>query len=104
MVNNLIGNIERHEAVFPWWPELFKEFENFEVETSDLGNMIYQAGEGYHDDIVFSCCLGISACMEFSDRVFEVRFLEDLPTIGGQKDTIENYFLESLDIDPDEGF
>jgi len=104
MVNDLITAMERREIVFPWWKNLVEEFEIFEVDTNELGNMRYQAAEGGHDDIVFSTCLGIAAAVEYSAKDFEVKFLEELPNAEMQKDTLENYMFEELDIDEEEGF
>lgn len=103
MVNNMITAMEQKEILFPWWEKLKKEFEIFEVTTTEIGNMRYQASEGEnnHDDIVFSCCLGFSALREYSDRSFEVKFLEDLPE---ELDETENMLLDELDYDPEEGF
>jgi hypothetical protein len=104
MVNDLIMLMERREILFPWWQQLMDEFDNFEVQVSDIGNMIYKAADGFHDDIVFSCALGMIACLHYADATFEAAFLEELPFVKPQIDTIEHYMLENLDIDPDEGF
>jgi hypothetical protein len=104
MVNDLITSMEKKEVVYPWWPELLSEFDSFEVDTTDLGTMRYRAAEGSHDDIVFSCCLGIAACLENADRGFELQILEDLKRPELIEGTWENYMYEMLDIDPEEGF
>jgi len=101
MVNDLITAMERREILFPLWRELQQEFEVFEVDTTELGNMRYQAAEGSHDDIVFSCCLGISAANEYTDKTFEVSFLDDL---GKDKDTVESYMNGMLGIDDEDEF
>ena len=106
MVNDVVSSMERGEVLFPWWPELLQEFEVFEVVTTDMGNMKYAAAEGNHDDIVFSSCLGILACIQNTDKEFEVKELEDLAMKRPEliEGTWENYIYEMLDIDPEEGF
>jgi hypothetical protein len=46
---------------------------------SVLGKPTYSAPPGLHDDIVTACFLAWTAVLETQDRVFDVRFLEDLP-------------------------
>jgi hypothetical protein len=104
MINDLIMLMERREVIFPWWQQLMDEFDNFEVSVSEIGNMIYEAAEGSHDDIVFSCALGLMACEEFSGPTFEVQFAEELSTKKYEPDSIGSYIMEQLDIDPEEGF
>jgi len=103
MVNNAITSIEQEEVIFPLWPELIKEFDQFEVVTNELGNMRYAApeGENSHDDIVFSCCLGLEALRHYGNTECEVNFLEDLPE---KEDLIQEMLVDDMDIDPDEGF
>lgn len=100
MVNDLIAAIEMEEVIFPWWHELIKEFDSYEVETNALGRMMYQASEGSHDDIVTSCFLGYAACKEYSGKDFDIRFLEELPaeSVVG---TWENYLSDCFDTDFD---
>ena len=102
----MMTTMERKEVLFPDWRELMEEFEVFEVDTTELGNMQYGAAEGSHDDIVFSCCLGISACIANLDKDFEMQSLEGLTLKRPEliEGTWENYIYESLDIDPEEGF
>lgn len=106
MVNDLMTAMERKEILFPWWKELMSEFDTFEVETTELGTMKYQGSEGSHDDIVFSCCLGIAAAMVHCDKEFEVKILENLSLKRPEliEGTWENYIYETMDIDPEEGF
>lgn len=104
MVNNYITALELNDIIFPWWPELIKEHDTYEVDTDALGRMKYSAAEGNHDDIVTSCFLGYAACQQYENRDFEVKFLEDIPDAKSVPDTYENFIYESLDIDPDEGF
>lgn len=103
MVNNTITLVEQNDVIFPWWPDLINEFENFEVITNDLGNMRYGApdGENSHDDIVFSCCLGLEALRMYGNGEAEINFLEDLPN---RKDLIVEQLIDDMDIDIDEGF
>ena len=104
MVNDVMMAMERKEVLFPWWPELFKEFDTFEVETTDMGNMRYAAAEGSHDDIVFSCCLGLSAAIANLVSDFEIKILEELKSPVLVEGTWENYMNEIANIDIDEGF
>lgn len=104
MVNNLITGMEQKNIHFPWWKALIHEFDVYEVETNDLGRMMYSAPDGDHDDIVSSCFLAYAAAEEYGSRDFEVKILEDLPSLEFKKDSWENYMYEELDIDPEEGF
>jgi hypothetical protein len=106
MVNDLIMAMERREIIFPWWQQLLDEFDNFEVTVSELGNMVYEAAEGFHDDVVFSCALALIACNQYADTQFEAQYLEELTEskIITDPDTIQHYLMEHLDIDPEEGF
>ena len=104
MVNTSVTLVEREEVLFPNWPTMKKEFQDFEVDVTNLGLMRYQAMLGSHDDIVFSTCLGLVACEEFVDRNYEVRYLEDLGVTPLEQDPLESYMDEMLDIDFEEGF
>jgi len=104
MVNNLITGMEQKNIHFPWWKSLIHEFDVYEVETNDLGRMMYSAPDGDHDDIVSSCFLAYAAAEEYGSRDFEVKILEDLPSMEFHRNSWENYMYEELDIDPDEGF
>ena len=104
LVNDLVAGMEREEIEFPWWEELQNEFETFEVDVSEIGNMKYAAETGKHDDIPFSCCLGYQACNEFAMEGGDIKFLEELGDSKMDRDTIDNYIAEILDIDLDEGF
>lgn len=79
MVDGYMVAIETRNLVFPNWPELIKEHDNYDVKMSVLGKPTYSAPPGLHDDIVTACFLAWSAVLETQDRVFDVRFLEDLP-------------------------
>lgn len=104
MVNDLITACELHEIVFPWWPELQREFNTFEVDTDAIGRMKYNAAEGSHDDIVMSCCLAFAAIKQYASRDYQIKFLDDLPEAKNEKTEFEQHLYDSLDIDPDEGF
>jgi hypothetical protein len=104
LVNDVIKLIEKKDVIWPWWDRLHEEFENFEVETTELGNMTYQAAEGSHDDIVFSCCLGLRACEEYSGKGSSIIFLEEIGSKIEQLDHWDEYVAEMLGIDPKEGF
>lgn len=79
MVDGYMVAIETRNLVLPNWPELIKEHDNYDVKMSILGKPTYSAPPGLHDDIVTACFLAWSAVLETQDRVFDVRFLEDLP-------------------------
>jgi len=104
LVNDTIKLIEKRDVLWPWWDKLHEEFENFEVETTDLGNMTYAASEGSHDDIVASCCLGLRACEEYTDKSSSIVFLEELVGTDEYKDHWDEYLEEMLGIDLKEGF
>lgn len=79
MVDAYMVAIETRNLSLPNWPELIKEHDNYDVKMSVLGKPTYSAPPGLHDDIVTACFLAWSAVLETQDRVFDVRFLEDLP-------------------------
>lgn len=79
MVDSYMVAIETRNLVLPNWPELIKEHDNYDVKMSVLGKPTYSAPSGLHDDIVTACFLAWTAVLETQDRVFDVRFLEDLP-------------------------
>lgn len=104
MVNDAVVLAERQEILFPNWPTMKQEFEDFEVEVTELGLAKYAAPSGQHDDTVFSACLGLKACEENIDRDFEATFLEELATSTQQKSHLDEFIEDYLDIDLDEGF
>lgn len=79
MVDAYMVAIETRNLVLPNWLDLIKEHDNYDVKMSVLGKPTYSAPPGLHDDIVTACFLAWSAVLETQDRVFDVRFLEDLP-------------------------
>lgn len=79
IVNKLGLAFEKADIELPFWNEMLKEFDSFEVEISETGTMTYNAPEGMHDDIVMAFCLANSAALEYCGSSFEIQFVEDLP-------------------------
>lgn len=78
LINRLMIRIERGDIILPNWQELIKELDSFEVESSEIGTLRYNAAPGAHDDIVISLALAIYAYEEYAGQQ-EIRFMEDLP-------------------------
>ena len=78
MVNSMIIGCEQGIPQLPRWHELIKEFDSYEVTTTDSGAMKYAAPEGMHDDIVSSMILGWKAVMEYSEHELAVKTVETL--------------------------
>lgn len=57
IINNLAWLIEREEVHFEEIPELVAELRMYEMEQTAMGNIRYNAPEGYHDDCVISLAL-----------------------------------------------
>ena len=104
MVNDYITGLERQEVIFADWAPQTHEHQIYEVETNNLGQMRYSHPEGEHDDIVTADFLAYTAACEHSEDEFEIQFVEDLPGKKFATTPLENHILESLDIDPEEGF
>lgn len=94
MVDSYMVAIETRNLIFPNWPELIKEHDNYDVKMSVLGKPTYSAPSGLHDDIVTACFLAWSAVLETQDRIYDVRFLEDLPKTAL---SIENWYSDLAD-------
>jgi len=98
MVDAYMVAIETQNLILPNWPELIKEHDNYDVKMSILGKPTYSAPPGFHDDIVTACFLAWSAVIETQDRVFDVRFIEDLPKTAL---SIESWYSAIADEDND---
>jgi hypothetical protein len=81
MVNKLMLAFQRRDIKIPHWPEMIEELDSYEVKFSEIGNMKYAAGEGFHDDIVSSMFLGWAAVEEYAPSSFEVLSLDDLQDV-----------------------
>jgi len=98
MVNQLIVTFERKGILIPYWPELLKELDSFEVTTSSIGTMKYEGASGTHDDIICSLLLSNYAYMEFSGET-SIQFLEDLPS---SKLTVDKLYKDMIDDDEED--
>lgn len=58
IIENLRWSLEKQKVRLPAHPILLKELENYQAEVSDIGNVKYGAGNGYHDDLV--CALALA--------------------------------------------
>jgi hypothetical protein len=88
MVNNLMLAFQRRVAKIPHWTSMIDELDAYECSFSDVGNMRYAAGDGFHDDIVSSMFLGWQALTEFSPTAFEVVTLDQLDKIDLDGDNL----------------
>lgn len=100
LVNRLITSVEQREILIPNWQTLIDEMDSFEVSTSSVGNMIYEAAEGEHDDTVIALCLAHSGLLEYGERNMEVRNQEDLVHMKSEPSELEKYY-NSLSSDDD---
>jgi hypothetical protein len=95
MVNNLIVAFEREQLLIPWWEELIRECESYEVQTTETGMLRYNAPQGLHDDIVAMLLLVWAATLEYAGE-FKIRFLEELPKEGL---SLDNYYQDMMEED-----
>jgi len=63
----------------PRWDILASELESYDVTTSASGNFIYGAPAGKHDDAVSALMLMNTALIDYGNRDYQVRMMEDLP-------------------------
>lgn len=97
LVNKFALALQQGKPSFPNWLEMIREFEVFEVSTNEIGQARYCAAEGFHDDIIFSMCLGWRAVLEYGESdEFTVKILEDLPK---KKLTLEKWYSDIADDD-----
>jgi hypothetical protein len=103
MVEAYMVAVEQKEIILPYWGEMIKEHDNFDVSTTSLGLPRYQAINGEHDDIIMSLILGFFAICEMRDQDFSVRILEDLQTEDIEKQEVDylNSLLSTFDEDED---
>lgn len=92
MVNKFALALQQKKPSLPNWCEMVKEADVFEVTTNEIGSMRYAAAEGFHDDIIFSMCLGWLAVVEYGQAdEFVIKILEDLPK---KKLTLEKWYSD----------
>jgi hypothetical protein len=93
MVNKLMVAFHNDLLEIPFWPEMIKELDSFEVDISALGKMRYNAPSGMHDDIISAMMLAWAAVLEYSDLSEEVRFLEEI-----ELSPLDEYYSEDDDL------
>lgn len=98
MVDAYMVAIETRAISLPNWPELIKEHDNYDVKMSLLGKPTYSAPAGLYDDIVTACYLAWSAVLETQDRVFDIRYIEELPNTPI---SVETWYSELADDNDD---
>lgn len=79
MVNTLMVAVEQRSVQLPNWTTMVHEMDNYEVTTTEIGNMKYSAPQGLHDDIIASMILGWSCAQDYMDSEMAVKFVEELP-------------------------
>jgi hypothetical protein len=52
------GRLKIHRAI-PGAPDLVREFQDFRVQYSDVGNITFNARSGAHDDLVLALAIGV---------------------------------------------
>lgn len=78
MVNKLITRVESKQIGLPRWNVLDLEMDAYEVTTNELGTMKYSAPSGQHDDTVSALMLTNAALEQYSEREYDIKFLEEL--------------------------
>lgn len=86
LVAKLITGVETEDTYLPNWVDLIDEFDAYEVATTAHGSMSYGAAPGKHDDIVTAAMLAYSALLQYGDRDFTVKTLEDIAKPKKTKD------------------
>lgn len=108
MVAQLCTSIEQQRIRFPRWPELISEFNSYESNLSPSGLITYSAPAGKHDDIVSAMMLAHAALLQYGERTYDVRFLDDLASLADPKalkppkDSIESFYAALTDDDDDQ--
>lgn len=98
MVMKLITSIETEQIGLPNWDILDGEFDAYEISTTDLGTVTYNAAEGFHDDTISALMLMNAAFDEYCDQKLEIRFTDDDDKKRPLSD-LEKYYA---DIDDDD--
>jgi hypothetical protein len=97
MVNGLMVAVEQRSVELPNWGEMVHEMDNYEVTTSEIGNMRYSSPAGLHDDIISSMILGWACAQEYMESDMAVRFVEDLPSRRPKQDPWVRQIQEELE-------
>ena len=98
MVNNLGMAFEKQSIEIPYWVDMIKELDVFEVIINKLGTTIYNAPQGMHDDIVMALGLAYRAASEYAGE-FEIKYLEEL---SSQEMPLDKFYSEMIDDDFDD--
>lgn len=98
IVNKLMLRFEKKQIILPFWSEMIKELDSFEIEVSDIGTARYNAPEGQHDDIVIALALACYAAEDMAEDSYEIKFLEDLPS---KELTLDKYYRELIEENDD---
>ena len=77
MATRLITGFEQQDLWLPNWQDAIDELDAYEVMTTLSGNLTYGAPPGKHDDIVCAIMLAYTGLMQYGDREYEVKFVED---------------------------
>jgi hypothetical protein len=105
MVAQLITAVEQQRIHFPRWAELIREFDMYEGHLGNTGLISYSAPQGSHDDIVSATMLAHSGLLQYGERSYDVRFLDDLATLAEKKppkDSIEAFYTSLTDDEEDD--
>lgn len=98
MVAQLMTSLEQLGQLWiPRWPELIGELETFDLTMSPSGIPIYSAPEGKHDDCVCSLMLVNAALIDYGNRSYEIKFMEDLPKEKPGVTPLEQFYQQLRD-------
>jgi hypothetical protein len=96
-VAKLITSLEQEYIRYPYWETLTNELTSYELKTSPTGLPVYNAPAGKHDDTVIALVLANMALLEYSDRSYQINYLEDLKNETPDSDSLESYYNEIID-------
>jgi len=100
MVTKLMTSFEKTgELYIPRWNVLLGELDAFDVTTNALGTPIYSAPSGKHDDTIAALMLMNTALIDYGERDYQIKFLEDMPN---QKPGVLEQFYRDLASDEDD--
>jgi hypothetical protein len=97
MVAKLITSLEQEYIRYPYWEVLTNELTAYELKTSPTGLPVYNAPSGKHDDTVVALILVNVALLEYSDRDYQINYLEDLKNETPDSDSLESYYNDLIE-------
>lgn len=85
------------QLAIPRWRTLMDELDMYDVTTTAHGNLVYSAPAGKHDDTVSALMLLNTALIDYGDRSYQVKLLEDLPTTMLDASPLSQFYADLMD-------